>query len=177
VPSGTVIFSIDNVSEAVPVDALGQARLAIATLGPGSHTITASYAGGTGFLASRSGPITEVVVPADTRSVFISPVIHRHRRKWAGLDVMARVEPVSPGAGVPTGTITFFVPGRSPVMQALDGGTALIRVRPSWLSKKPVTIVYGGNTNFGRSAATAVAMTGHGRIRWRISGTAQTEWP
>jgi sugar lactone lactonase YvrE len=177
VSTGTVIFTIDNVSTGVPVDPRGQARLTIATLGPGSHTITASYAGGAGFLASQSGPITEEVVPADTRSVFLSPIIRGHRRKWAMLDVSARVESVSPGAGMPTGTITFLVDGRLLVVRALEGGKATIKARPSWLSKKAVTIVYGGDTNFRPSAETAVAKMGPRRLLWVTSGTVQGQWP
>jgi hypothetical protein len=72
---------------------------------------------------------------------------------------------------VPTGTVTFLVDGHSPTVRTLDGATAMIKAKPSWISKKAVTIVYGGDDDFHSSAATAVAMTGPHRLRWRISGT------
>jgi hypothetical protein len=64
IPTGTVTFYDQSVGAqlgSVPVGANGQAILTISTIGPGVHTITASYAGGPGFLPSASNAVTVTI--------------------------------------------------------------------------------------------------------------------
>lgn len=60
-PTGTVIFTIDGVpqppSDITIVNDVARATITLATLGIGSHTITASYSGGPGFHSSMSGSV------------------------------------------------------------------------------------------------------------------------
>src|SRR5215472_6029641 len=83
-PAGTVTFRHGGtVLGAVTVDPNGQASLVV-PLGVGSHSLTASFAGIAPFTASTSAALTETVT------------------------LTATVAPVAPGAGVPTGTVTFL---------------------------------------------------------------------
>src|SRR5262249_38293811 len=106
-PSGTVAFSDGAALLAtVPLDGSGTATLTTSGLATGSHAITATYSGDADFLEVRSGPTTEFVSQAATRIVLLPhPVLKRKSVKSVGL--MAEVEPMAPGGGVPTGLVTF----------------------------------------------------------------------
>jgi uncharacterized membrane protein len=66
VPGGTVTFTIDGTPQPqaplAEVDGRAQAMLTIAAPGVGTHTVTASFDGGPGFVASVSDPVALVVV-------------------------------------------------------------------------------------------------------------------
>ena len=64
-PTGTMIFAEGPATlGAEPLDASGHAILAISTLSPGSHTITATYEGDSHFLASTSSTQVVTISPA-----------------------------------------------------------------------------------------------------------------
>jgi hypothetical protein len=124
VPTGTVSFSEtpaggspQPIGGAKPLSPTGNANQsgaqsdAIAVLAAGSYTITATYSGGTGSnFAASSGDITQVVDPAGTMvtlqsssptfAVFGQPVSYT-----------ATVNALAPGAGIPTGTVSFKANG------------------------------------------------------------------
>jgi YVTN family beta-propeller protein len=63
-PTGTVTFSVDGVARApVALSAFGTARLGLAKLAAGSHTITAVYSGDANHAGAASGPLVQVVNP------------------------------------------------------------------------------------------------------------------
>ena len=78
-PTGTVTFSVDGVSRPpLTLSAFGTARLRLAILAPGSHTITATYSGDANHAGATSGPLIQVVnAPA--------PMIRRPG--WAGTEI------------------------------------------------------------------------------------------
>ena len=64
IPGGTVTFYDQSVGAQLgtaPMGANGQAVLTISTIGPGVHSITASYAGSPGFIASASNAVTVTI--------------------------------------------------------------------------------------------------------------------
>ncbi|WP_234310384.1 Ig-like domain repeat protein, partial [Streptomyces sp. NRRL S-474] len=66
----------------------------------------------------------------------------------------ATVAPVAPGAGTPTGTVTFDFGDGSPTQSAaLVGGTATVTHTYSTTTGSPfaVTAAYSGDANFGSS--------------------------
>ena len=148
---GAITFTIDGTSSTVPLDLFGQAQLTTATLGPGPHTITAAYTGGGSFLPSRSGPIQQVVAQADTQSILIPRVLRNRHGKLRAVRLTDQVEPVAPGAGAPTGTVTVFVDGRPLLTEALSGGTAVVTLKPKRALKKTITIAYSGDARFRAS--------------------------
>ena len=64
IPTGTVTFYDQSVGAQLgtaPMGANGQAVLTISTIGPGVHSITASYGGDPGFLPSASNAVTVTI--------------------------------------------------------------------------------------------------------------------
>jgi YVTN family beta-propeller protein len=65
VATGTIRFTVDGVARRpVALSSLGVARLRLASLAVGTHTITATYSGDANHLASTSAQLTEVVTGA-----------------------------------------------------------------------------------------------------------------
>jgi hypothetical protein len=75
-------------------------------LAVGNHTITASYAGEGSFGPSSAGPLTETVGQTNTRLQLTSsaPVIITGEQ----VTFTATVAAVAPGAGTPTGLVSFY---------------------------------------------------------------------
>jgi hypothetical protein len=62
IPSGTLMFNDGNsLLGTVSLDNAGKAAISVGSLGIGSHSITASYSGSTGYLASASGAFSQIV--------------------------------------------------------------------------------------------------------------------
>ena len=108
-PTGTVVFYDGST-------VVGSARLsgAYATfttsaLQVGSHQISMSYLGNEPFIASHSSLITQTVNASFTATTLIVQAAPARR----GFVLDARVLPVQPGGGVPTGTITFWSAARA----------------------------------------------------------------
>jgi hypothetical protein len=92
-----------------PLDATGRARLAISTLGVGTHGITAVYPGTVNYLTSTSPVFNQTIVKANSRTVVTtsgSPA-----NFGSTVTFTATVSAVAPGAGVPTGTVQFRIDG------------------------------------------------------------------
>ncbi|WP_308124839.1 Ig-like domain-containing protein [Streptomyces sp. NEAU-YJ-81] len=68
----------------------------------------------------------------------------------------ATVTPVAPGAGVPTGTVTFIIGGSGggTFVQPLVGGTATLSLSTLGVGTNAVVVLYGGDTNFLPSTGT-----------------------
>jgi hypothetical protein len=72
VATGTITFTVDGVARPpVALSPLGAARLRLASLPAGTHTITATYSGDANHVASTSSQLTEVVTVA-------GPMIRAH---------------------------------------------------------------------------------------------------
>ena len=103
----------------------------IATLPVGAHPITVMYAGDAAFAPNTSPVLTETVGKAATKTIVTTsatPVVH-------GIPVTftAVVTVVAPGAGVPTGTVTF-VNGTSALGTVpLDPTTGLVKQVPGYV--------------------------------------------
>jgi hypothetical protein len=67
------------------------------------------------------------------------------------LSLTDRIEPVAPGAGLPTGTVTVLVDGRVLLTEALSDGTAVVTLKAKRALKKTVTLAYSGDTRFRAS--------------------------
>jgi autotransporter-associated beta strand protein len=154
VPTGSVIFTIDGVAQpAVALDATGVATLPDNTLSVGSHNISAAYQGDFNFLASNSSTVTEGV-SQDTSSVTLAssaaPSV-----SGQSVTITATVAPAAPGAGIPTGTVTFAVDGTPQTPVTLSGGTATINLPSLTTGSHSITASYSGDTGFLASATAA----------------------
>lgn len=104
VPTGDVTFSEGSVVLGTAQVVNGLAILPINTLQPGSYAVTASYSGDMNFVASVSKPILQTINQTATTTLLSVPSVVDDGQVFA---INAQVLPVSPGAGVPTGTVTF----------------------------------------------------------------------
>src|SRR5262249_51084209 len=131
-PIGTVFFRDgDTLLGSAPLDGNGQATIPV-PLGIGNHALTASFFGVSGFAASDSAATTVTVNPAAT-TVALRPSLNPAVTGQA-VTFTATVAAVAPGAGTPTGTVTFK-----------DGNVIL----------GTVAVGSGGNAPFTTSFATA----------------------
>jgi streptogramin lyase len=158
-PSGTVTF-FDGVMllGSAPLDDSGEATLSV-SLGVGQHSLSAFYPGNAAFAPSTSSPsVPETVNPAGSA---------------VGLDVStsltdngqpatftATVTPLTPGAGTPTGAVTFWDGNQNlgSVPLAADG-TAVFTARFAHAGAHAINAVYSGDANFTTSTSPAVTET------------------
>ncbi len=175
--TGSVNFIVDGiVAASMPVDSVtGLATWTTTSLGMGSHTISAAYAGNADVVASRSSVIQEVVNQANSQSGLDSHVVRNRRGQIIAVALDAAVLAVSPGSGLPTGVVTFFQGQRrlgkamlnggtaelavKPGLVLKQGGTAGLAVKPGLVLKKVVTVSYSGDANFLSSVSPKVRIT------------------
>src|SRR5207253_2750603 len=125
VPTGTVIFAIDGVPQGSGV-ILNNGRALFLdnalAVSASAHQITATYGGDVDFFSSSSATISQsvaldksaVTVSSSGPSVFGQPVTFT-----------ATVSAQAPGAGTPTGTVTFNIDGTNqPGPATVTGGIA-----------------------------------------------------
>jgi hypothetical protein len=75
---------------------------------------------------------------------------------------MAGIQPVAPGSGVPTGTLTFEInkPKKKIVgIAVLSGGSAVLSVKLNRVKNQVVTMIYSGDAGFVSSTETTPRLT------------------
>jgi hypothetical protein len=151
-PTGFVTFFEDGaVAGTAPVNASGVATLTVAP-SVGSHSLTAAFGGTSAFAASTSAALTETVSKAATTtalSASANSVSANHTVTFT-----ATIAAVAPGAGTPTGTVTFkdgsVVLGTATVGAA---GKATLSTSFSATGSHAITAVYSGDGNFVGSSS------------------------
>ncbi|GAA1145708.1 hypothetical protein GCM10009579_80780 [Streptomyces javensis] len=155
VPTGTVTFDFgDGTATATAALSAGVATVvhAYPTAVGSPYTVTASYSGDVNF-SSSSGTDTQTVAPASTTTTVASAPDPSVVGQPVALT--ATVAPVAPGAGVPTGTVTFDFGDGSPVASApLTGGAATISHTYTSAAGFTVTATYDGTPSFLSSSGT-----------------------
>jgi hypothetical protein len=146
VPTGFVTFRDGTtVVGIVPVNAAGQATLA-ASLGVGGHALTASFAGSGNFADSTSAVVAVTANRANTTVALgssVNPTV-----TGQAVTFTATVAPVAPGAGTPTGTVTFKDGDVDLGTAAIAGGTAAFTTSFTAAGGHAITAVYNGDGNF-----------------------------
>jgi MYXO-CTERM domain-containing protein len=158
-PTGSVTFKDGTTTlgtGAVALDASGQATLSVSSLTVGSHSLTAEYAGPAKLAASVSPAVSQSVGQASTVTTIAtssSPVL-----PGAAVTFVALVTVTTPGAGTPSGSVTF-----------MDGATVLgtvalpssdfVTFTTSSLADGTHTITasYAGDARFKASVSTALS--------------------
>ncbi len=166
--SGTVTFYDGSTPlGTAPLNSAGTAVLTVSSLAPGGHAITASFGGNADDLPASSAPSSLSVTRAAAHIVLVPQPVFR-KRKLISLGLRAEVQALAPGAGVPTGTLTFEVQGKvkhkvkTIVLgtAALDGaGEATITAKANQVLKKSITILYNGDADFGPTSLTPPVLT------------------
>jgi hypothetical protein len=133
-PTGEVIFREGSTELGrAPVNASGQASVPISALGVGDHTITADFESDNGNFNDTTAPdFIQTVGPAATMTTVGSSSVSANLGE--AITLTATVTVTAPGAGTPTGEVTFWditdfvvdVPeGGSPIGAGIDLGTVL----------------------------------------------------
>jgi large repetitive protein len=169
-PTGTVTFSDGGTTlGTVNLNAADQATLTTSALTIGSHSITASYSGDADDEGVTTTPVVESVSQAATQVVLV-PQPGFKKNKLVSLTLKAEVQPIAPGGGVPSGTLTFEVKTKSKKTPekvlgtaALNSnGTATLTLKPDRVLNEPITLVYGGDVDFASSTSSPRTLTQKG---------------
>jgi hypothetical protein len=160
-PSGTVTFFDNGVQIGSPAAiSAGQAQVTTAGLAVGSHTITATYGGDGSFLTGTSGNFAQTV-GVDGSVVAVSS---DHNPAVAGqtVDFTVTVSAAAPGAGLPTGTVTFYADGvaiAGGTNVTLSGGTATVSTAALSTAGHVITVQYGGDGNFAGATSNTLGQS------------------
>jgi hypothetical protein len=159
-PTGTVTFVVDGVNQSpAALSSSGVASLVTSSLKVGSHTVRALYSGTASFLASSSPavPLSQVVNKAATSVAVTSSAPDVN--VGTVVTFTAAVTAVAPGAGTPTGTMTFYFDGVKQGTAAVSAaGKAVFASSALTVGTHAVTAVYNGDGNF-LASPTSPAVT------------------
>ncbi len=154
-PSGTITFLDGSTTLGTAALSGGTASLTVTTFATGSHTLTASYGGATGFSTSTSAAVTLTVNPvsvATTTTMTATP-----SPAAAGTNIVLTAN-TSAALGSPAGIVTFFDGSTSLGTATLSGGTASLTVNSLAVGNHTLTASYGGATGFAASTSIGVAL-------------------
>ena len=159
IPSGTVTFSDGVTSLGSSILSNGTAVFNIAALVVGNHSLTAFYSGDSNFAASTSAALTETVSQAGTTTGLAASPNPASFGQAVTLTVTVTVG--APGAGTPTGTVTFLDGATALGTATLNGGaTAIFSTSSLAAGSHSVTASYSGDTNFtGSVTSSAITVT------------------
>ena len=153
-PAGNVVFKDGSAVLGTVALSSGTAIFNAAGLGVGTHAITASYGGDNNFGSSTSSAISQAVNQAATSTALTAspnPV-----NVGQSVTIMATVSVVAPGAGTPTGTVSFFDGATTLGVGVLNGAvTATLSTSLLAAGNHSVTVSYGGDSSFAGSTSTS----------------------
>jgi Bacterial Ig-like domain (group 3) len=157
-PTGTVNFMEGTTTLGTETLSSGVATFSTSSLAVGTDSITAVYSGDTTYGTSTSTAVSQVVNMASSTTTLTSGT--NPSVSGQSVTFTATVTPVSPGAGVPTGTVTFMNGTATLGTGTLSStGVATFSTSSLTASASPysITAVYGGDTNFTTSTSSAVS--------------------
>ncbi len=153
-PTGNVEFLTGSVSLGTAALSSGVATLAVTSLPVAANSITADYLGDSNYGTSNSPAITVTVAQASASAAVTfmpaSPIFGQ------SVTLTATVAAVSPGAGTPTGTVTFFSGTTSLGTGTLSSGVATLDTTALPAATNSITAQYAGDTNFTGVTSPAV---------------------
>jgi hypothetical protein len=154
-PTGTVQFQVDGANYGTPVTLNGMTASITATVGVGSHMVTAAYVSNSpAFGNSTSGFLSAVVSKSGS---MISASASPSSPSFGQLVTLTtQVTAMGPGSGTPTGTVDFYdtSTGTDLGCVALVGGVATLATNKLPLGSNTITLSYGGDGNFLTSSNT-----------------------
>jgi hypothetical protein len=156
-PTGSVTFSTGSTNLGTQaLDGSGIASISVSSLAVGSDSITASYGGDVNF-TGQTGGLTQTVAKANSTTAIAGSASTATFGQQ--LTFTATLAPVSPGAGVPTGTVSFFDGSSSIGSGSLSAGTATFSTTSLALGSHSITAHYGGDAGFNVSISTGKSVT------------------
>ena len=156
-PTGMVTFKDGSATlGAAPMDGSGHASFATAGLLAGTHLIAAAYGGDNNFIISTSAPLSQTVAQANTVTSLTSS--KNPSSSGESVTFTATVLPVAPGAGIPSGGVTFKDGSTTLGTMTLNAtGQAAFTTNALVLGPHSITASYSGDANFMASASAALS--------------------
>ena len=157
-PTGVVTFSDGATQLGTVTLSSGMAIFNTSSLGVGTHSITAAYGGDSNFAPSTSSVFSQVVNQAGTTtSLSASPNPSNFGQP---VTLTATIAAVAPGAGSPTGTVTFQ-DGTIPLSTGTlnSAGNATFSTSSLTSGSHSVTASYSGDSNFLVSTSAPINVT------------------
>jgi hypothetical protein len=147
-PTGTVTFQDGfTILATLTLDSSGKARYTTAGLAVGSHSLVIVYSGDSRFTASTSVPLNQTVSRDATSSAVTSSV--NPSAPSQAVTFTATVTASAPGAGTPTGTVTFL-DGTTVLGTASLGssGQASLTISRPAIGSHLISVTYNGDAHF-----------------------------
>jgi probable HAF family extracellular repeat protein/YVTN family beta-propeller protein len=152
-PSGDVQFFDGATLLSTQLVKGNKATFTTSTLSVGIHTITARYVGDANFATSTSAVLTQTVNQAATTTSVAGP-----NSSVVGQTVtfIARVAPVAPGTGIPTGLVQFKIDGVNAPggLKTLVNGQASYATNSLSIGNHIISAQYQGASNFKPSSGS-----------------------
>jgi uncharacterized repeat protein (TIGR01451 family) len=150
-PSGVVTFTTASGELGTVNLANGVATVSTASLPVGSHVVTATY-GGDGSFVTSSDSLTQAVNQADTTTALTSAL--NASAFGQSVTFTATVTVNAPGAGTPSGVVTFTTASGELGTVNLANGVATVTTASLPVGSHVVTATYGGDDSFAGSLIT-----------------------
>ncbi len=157
-PSGSVTFQDGTTLLGTGAVSGGVATLTTTTIPTGSNSIEAVYSGDSNFTTSTSSALTQTVSKASTTSALTKNTTGA-TKFGQSVTFTAKLAAVSPGAGTPTGTVTFKDGSTTLGTATLSSGVAKFTTTALPVASNSITAVYGGDANFNTSTSSALTQT------------------
>ena len=161
-PTGNIQFQVNGVNFGLPVALSGgSAQVTDPSLGDaGPYTITALYSGDSNY-AGNSGSTGVTVLAATTKTTVVPNPASTVFGQAVSFTATVATQP--PGAGTPTGTVTFQINGSpfgAPV--ALNGSAQATSQSISTLGANSysITAIFNGTTDYAGSSSTITYTVG-----------------
>jgi len=152
-PQVTYLDGVSNLAT-INLNGSGQATVTDAAFTIGTHPITVNYPGNTTFASCTSAIVNQVVNQAGTTAVVTTsgtPSVFGQ-----GVTFTATITANAPGAGTPTGTVTFMDGVSTLGTGTLGSGTATFTTSALAIGGHSITAVYGGDADFNGSTSPAL---------------------
>jgi autotransporter-associated beta strand protein len=163
-PTGTVQFFVGSTLLGSGSVANDTATLNTTALTVGNNSVTAKYLGDTNYAGSTSmANVFAVVLAATTTTLSL---LNPSPAPFQTVTLTATVTVNSPGAGTPTGTVTFLANGTPLGTANVSNGTAKLSISLP-IANNSLTAMYSGDSKL--QASTSAAITDS-------VGTANQQW-
>jgi len=150
-PTGNVTFKDGTTVLGTIALSNGTASFAVSTLGVGTHSISAGYAGDVNYLSAGRSLQQSVAKGSTTTALVASP---NPAAVGQAVTITATVTG-APGAAVPGGSVTFYNGSTVLGRVALTNGVAAIQFAFKSASDKALSATYSGSANYSPSTGSA----------------------
>ncbi|HLI77368.1 MAG TPA: Ig-like domain repeat protein, partial [Acidobacteriaceae bacterium] len=158
-PTGTVHF-LDGQTDlgSGTLTANGTASVAVSTLAPGSHTLTAVYSGDTDSATSTSAPVTQTIEQIGTATTLGADVDPLSAGAAVHLTAIVSLSPGAAADGTLTGTVAFHEGSSALGTASINAtGQATLALPSLAVGTHLIVATFSGSTNYATSSSTPLS--------------------